>query len=205
MDTKKIKHYERLDEFIRGRLLTDLYPEPPSEPGLSITRKMIDEIDQISPLQGKRVLDCGCGQGAALEAFALKGATATGITFGEDYLVCREKSLDVYEMDQSFLDFPEDHFDLVWCRHALEHSLFPLFTLHGFKAVLKSGGFVYVEVPAPSTSAMHERNKNHYSCFTGRVWLSTFEKIGLKLIQSFDINVTVPCGPDLYHAYVLQK
>ena len=41
-------------------------------------------------------------------------------------------------MDQSFLDFADDYFDFVWCRHCLEHSIFPYFTLQEIYRVIKN-------------------------------------------------------------------
>lgn len=205
MTPEKLRHYERLDRFINARLQADIYPEPAAEPHLTITRQMIDKLDSIKSLEGLKVLDVGCGQGLALEIFRDKGAQAVGVTMGTDYQVCINKGFDVYEMDQSFLDLPAASFDIVWCRHAIEHSFFPLFTLNGFFDVMKDDGLLYIEVPAPTTSARHENNSNHYSCFTAPVWKSLFTKAGLNVKEYLDINFTVPCGPDQYHAFFLTK
>jgi SAM-dependent methyltransferase len=205
MNEQKLRHYERLDRFISQRLQADLYPEPAAEPHLTITRQMIDKLHAIKPLHGLSVLDVGCGQGLALEVFQQHGANAVGVTMGTDYQVCRDKGFTVHEMDQSFLEFPAASFDVVWCRHAIEHSFFPLFTLHGLSEVLKKDGLLYVDVPAPTTSARHENNSNHYSCFTAAVWRSLFTKAGLHVLEHLDINFTVPCGPDQYHAFFLIK
>jgi SAM-dependent methyltransferase len=205
MDEKKFIQYKKLDAFITKRLLSDIYPEAPQEPHLSITRDMIERTSQYKPLSKAKILDAGCGQGVALEIFTAKGASPIGITFGQDYLICKDKGFEVYEMDQSFLDFQPQFIDIIWCRHAIEHSLFPLFTLEGFHEVLRDDGILYVEVPAPSTSAFHEKNPNHYSCFTALVWASVFEKSGFQIKESMNINFTVPCGPDIYHAFWLTK
>lgn len=204
MDAKKIAHYQRLDCYISG-LLKDIYPEIPSEPHISITRLMIEKLSEYRSLKDLSVLDIGCGQGLALEHFSGKGCKVVGTTFGEDYRICRAKGFEVYEMDQSFLDFSAGEFDVIWCRHALEHSLFPLFTLAGFSDVLKNDGLIYIEVPAPSTSAHHEKNRNHYSCFTAPVWAAIFEKANLEIIAAYDHNFVVPCGPDTYHSFLLSK
>jgi SAM-dependent methyltransferase len=206
MDKLRLSHYERLDRFIKKRIAEDVYPEPPDWFHTKITKEMIDRLNQVYPLLGKKVLDCGCGQGPALEIFRDLGATPIGTTFGEDYQECKNKGFEVYEMDQSFLDFEKETFDLVWCRHALEHSLMPLFTLSGFYDVLKRGGWLYVEVPAPDTSCKHEENKNHYSCFSKNAWLSLFQRSGFDLLNSMDIDFkTVSGGTDTYHAFFLRK
>ncbi len=205
MDARKIFQYQRLDKFITERMANDIYAEAPSEPHLSITRQMIVKLGEMKNLADAKVLDAGCGQGLALEIFREKGAKPIGTTFGEDYRICRQKGFEVHEMDQSFLEFEPGTFDVIWCRHAIEHSLFPLFTLQGFYEVLKSDGVLYIEVPAPTTSARHETNPNHYSCFTAPVWASLFDKAKFRISESLDINFTPPCGPDTYHVFVLGK
>lgn len=205
MSSEKLHHYQRLADFVKERLENDLYAEPPSQLHRDITKDMIRRLADHIQLEGKRVLDCGCGQGVALEVFREAGAEATGITFGEDLEICRKRGFDVHEMDQSFLEFPPETFDLVWCRHALEHSLFPLFTLRGFFDVLKADGILYVEVPAPGTSARHEYNLNHYSCFTQGAWLSLFQRSGFDVLDTMDLKFRVACGDDLYHSFFLKK
>lgn len=200
-----LSHYSRLHDFIEERIKADIYPEPPSQLHTNITEKMIERLNNYEPIAGKKILDCGCGQGIALELFRAKGAQAVGTTFGEDYLICKQKGFDVYEMDQSFLDFALESFDVIWCRHALEHSLFPLFTLRGFFDVLKKNGLLYVEVPAPDTSAKHETNRNHYSCFTKNAWLSLFQRSGFLLVDQTDMRFKIPAGDDLYHSFLLKK
>jgi SAM-dependent methyltransferase len=182
----------------------DIYPETPMEPHISITKEMMTKLNNLKSLSHCDVLDVGCGQGFALEIFKQANANAVGITVGEDFRICKKKGLQVYEMDQSFLNFPPRSFDIIWCRHAIEHSLFPLFTLYGFADALRKGGLLYVEIPAPNTSAHHENNPNHYSVFTACVWSSLFSKAGFKIIESLDINLQVPCGPDIYHAFFLE-
>jgi SAM-dependent methyltransferase len=185
----------------------DTYPEPPTEPHFSITNQMIDRLLSTYqfPPTGK-VLDIGCGQGQALERFSGRGLSPVGINLNDvDIAVCREKGYKVLEMDQSFLDFGDDEFDLIWCRHCLEHSIFPYFTLFGFHRVLRPGGYLYVEVPAPDTSSKHQENMNHYSVMGSSMWLQLMTRAGFTLLEQLNIDFTVPAGPDTYWAFILQK
>lgn len=196
----------RFTEFL-GRLREDVYPELPSEQHSAITRQMWDRTRALMTLPaGARVLDVGCGQGLALELFRAAGLRAVGITIGqEDLDACRARGFDVAEMDQSFLEYADGSFQLVWCRHALEHSVAPYFTLAEFARVLAPGGYLYVEVPAPDTACHHELNPNHYSVLGQSAWISLMERAGFELLEGIRIDLTVPAGPDLYWGFLLRK
>jgi SAM-dependent methyltransferase len=199
-----MRNYSRLDQFLTS-LVGDVYPETPSEPHLSITRKTIEELAQTGVLKpGMKALDIGCGQGLALERFREIGVEAVGLTLGSDYEACRAKGFDVHQMDQNFMDFPDASFDFLWCRHVIEHSIAPLFTLSEYRRLVKPDGHVYIEVPAPDTSAHHETNPNHYSVLPLSSWLSLFPRAGLALERSVALNFTAPCGPDTYWAFLLK-
>jgi FkbM family methyltransferase len=196
----------RFGEFL-VRLREDVYPELPSAQHSSITRQMWDRVrGQMSLAPGARVLDVGCGQGLALELFRDAGLSAVGITIGEEDLdACRQRGFEVAEMDQSCLEYDAGTFGLVWCRHALEHSVAPYFTLSEFSRVLASGGYLYVEVPAPDTACHHELNPNHYSVLGQSAWLSLMERAGFQLLDGIRIDLSVPAGPDLYWGFLLRK
>jgi SAM-dependent methyltransferase len=184
-----------------------VYPEPLSEPHQSITKSMVERLLTGHPQAADaRILDVGCGQGLALAEFAARGLLPIGVALGrEDVAACRMAGFDVREMDQSFLDFDDAEFDLVWCRHCLEHSIFPYFTLSEFERVLKPGGLLYVEVPAPDTSSAHQANPNHYSVLGKSAWLQLMSRSGFALVDQLDLDFTVPAGPDTYWAFVLRK
>ena len=196
----------RFNEFL-VRLREDIYPEPPSGQHTSITRQMWVRVRAAVPLSpGARVLDAGCGQGVALELFRAAGLEPIGISIGEDDLAaCRARGFEVAEMDQSFLEYGAGSFDLVWCRHALEHSIAPYFTLSEFHRVLVAGGVLYVEVPAPDTACHHELNPNHYSVLGQSAWLSLMERAGFELLEGIRIDLQVPAGADTYWGFILRK
>lgn len=200
-----MRDYTAFDDFL-GTLTGDVYPEIPAEPHLSITRNAIESLYHDGFIRpGDRVLDIGCGQGLALEQFRRLGLEAVGITLGSDAETCRAKGFEVHQMDQNFMEFADGEFDLLWCRHVLEHSVAPLFTLTEYRRLMKPNGLVYIEVPAPDTSAHHETNPNHYSVLPASSWLNLFSRAGLAVERSLEINFTVPCGPDTYWSFLLRR
>jgi SAM-dependent methyltransferase len=204
--TEVESRFERLAGFLETAK-ADTYPEPPSGLHGSITRQMVERIGASPGLPpGARVLDVGCGQGVALQLFEQRGYRPVGITLNaEDASICRAQGFPVRQMDQSFLEFAEEEFDLVWCRHCLEHSIFPFFTLAEFRRVLKPGGWLYVEVPAPDTVCRHQTNRNHYSVLGRSMWIELLGRSGFELKDVIDIRFTLQAGPDLYWAFLGKK
>ena len=197
---------ERLERFL-DRIKNETYPELPTGTHDSITEKMLPQVLEISKVgAGGRVLDVGCGQGVALKRFKAANVEVVGITINDaDIAACRAQGYDVREMDQSFLDFEDGTFDLIWCRHTLEHSIFPYFTLSEFRRVLKPMGWLYVEVPAPDTACHHETNKNHYSTLGRSLWANLMLRSGYDIVATSELKLTVPAGDDVYWAYLTRR
>ena len=197
--------FDRLEDFLAERR-GDIIAEPQSEPHTTFTKDMTRRLLKGYDLPaGSRVLDVGCGQGQALAIFRDAGLDPVGLTFGEDLQVCRDKGFDVHEMDQSFLDFDDQSFDAVWCRHTLEHSIFPFFTLAGFYRVMKPDAVLYVEVPAPETACRHENHPNHYSVLPKSGWVNLITRTGFVDLAGIDIDFESPAGPDVYWAFFARR
>lgn len=196
----------RLQKFF-DRIETQTYPEAPTDLHTGISNKAIDQVLAATGLPlGASILDIGCGQGLALEEFGHRGYSVNGITLNtEDVNVCVSKGYYVLKMDQSFLQYPSETFDLLWCRHCLEHSVMPMFTLAGFHEVLNPRGWLYVEVPAPDTAPRHETNPNHYSVLTQRAWASLFDRSGFEIVDAQNIGIKLDMGPDIYWSFLLRK
>jgi SAM-dependent methyltransferase len=205
-EQQTFRDFSGLNLFL-DRLARDVYPEFPSSIHSEITDFALQRLDSLFPLQpGMVVLDVGCGQGPALEYFHSRQMEYLGITLSdEDIAACRAKGYHVEKMDQSFLTFVNGSHDLVWARHVIEHSIFPLFTLEGFSRVLKPGGMLYLEVPAPETSCHHERNPNHYSVLPKGYWHVLLERCGFRILDDVDYSFEVPAGPDRYWGFYCIK
>jgi tetratricopeptide (TPR) repeat protein/glycosyltransferase involved in cell wall biosynthesis len=195
--------YENIDKYF-DIIESHVYPEIPSGLHTDITNQVIKRlVTRFAFPKEIKILDIGCGQGPALEAFASYGYNPTGITLGdEDVIACRQKGFDVLKMDQTFLEFDNDEFDMLWARHVLEHSVMPLFTLMEYHRVMKPGGIIYIEVPAAETCCHHEDNPNHYSVLSAGMWKALFKKAGFLLLDEFTIPLQLAIGNDEYLCFI---
>jgi SAM-dependent methyltransferase len=149
------------------------------------------------------ILDIGCGPGAFIKAVnALGYNNVTGVTLStEDVDACISQGFNAINASMTDLPIKDASVDFIWCRHALEHSPYPLFTLFEFQRVLKSGGQVFIEVPAPDNERtyMHEYNPNHYSILGSRMWHSLFNKAGFELFNDWIYEINVPLDNKIFN------
>lgn len=139
-------------------LLGDVYAQPEDSGHTSLAVEIISKWIPLAT-SVKTVLDVGCGEGFLQEVFESFKLEYTGITLGIDFLVATEKGRNVRNMDFNFLDFPDKSFDLIFSRHSLEHSPFPLLTLMEWHRVAKD----YLFLILPTASAYGWGGNNHYS------------------------------------------
>lgn len=109
-------------------------------------------IDSHANLQGKRVIDVGCGGGLLSEGMAAMGADVTGIDLSEKALgVAR---LHLYESGhkidyrlvsaEAMADQAPGSFDHVTCLEMLEHVPDPASTVAACATLVKPGGQVFL-------------------------------------------------------------
>lgn len=205
MDMSKFKMFEEQAE-------KTIY----AEPELTFHRKLIPQmVMQFLPAFNlnldDKILDVGCGPGVFLQEMKdLHYTDVTGVTLSnEDYDICIDKGLSCKFNNLSDIDEPSGSIDFIWCRHSFEHSPYPLFTLFEFNRLLKDGGKMYVEVPAPDSDRLHEYNDNHFSVLGGNMLNALFAKAGFKILFShalhFDITVELVPARETYFVYGVEK
>jgi 2-polyprenyl-6-hydroxyphenyl methylase/3-demethylubiquinone-9 3-methyltransferase len=127
--------------------------DPTSEfkPLHDINPLRLDWIDQAVGLQGKRVLDVGCGGGLLSEGMATRGAQVTGIDLSEKPLgVARLHLLEsgrqvdyrMVSVESLAAEMPGT-FDAVTCLEMLEHVPDPASIVTACAALVRPGGQVF--------------------------------------------------------------
>ncbi len=157
------------------------------------------------------VLDAGCGPGVFMDEMRGAGFQSLwGVTLSQDDVdACRRKGHGCTLGDISDLDDVDETVDLVWCRHAIEHSPYPLFTLYEFNRVLKPGGGLYVEVPAPALPRQHEWNPNHYSILGVDMWVALMQRAGFEVFDTRELKLELQQNgeavPEVFYAFLARK
>ena len=158
-----------------------------------ITKMVIDNF--IKPLKLKKtakILDIGSGVGYFLDemkALGYKNLTGTSWTEG-DLEALKKKKHDVIKSDISFIKDDDNKYDFIYCRHALEHSPFRMMALIEYNRLLKKGGQLYVEMPAPNNARFYENWDNHYSVVNEVMLQSLVTRAGFEI--EWYRNASVP-------------
>jgi len=151
-----VRDYHHFDAYLDA-LDTDIYSQPPDAGHTLWASQAIKWLAEIVEDRGT-VLDVGCGQGFCKNLFERAGWGWQGVTRGEDFTVAKENDRPVYDMDMTFLGFEDQTFDMIFARHVLEHSPFPLLTLMEWHRVARK----HLMLVAPAPEHWGTRGLNHY-------------------------------------------
>jgi len=129
---------------------------------------------------GGRLLEVGCGSGAALQSMQQKGWQVTGLDFDEGAVNnARSKGLDVRHGQLSAQGFSDGGFDVVAMSHVIEHVPSPSELLAECHRILKPGG-VLVALTPNADSSLHRCH--------GRHWLSLDPPRHLQIFTSASLS-----------------
>lgn len=127
-------------------------PESEFRPLHQINPLRLEWINGLSPLQGQRVLDVGCGGGILADVMARKGAQVTGIDLSTKALrVAQLHALEAQTPDIEYREVSVEtlaqeqpgSFDMVTCMEMLEHVPDPDSVVRACAALVKPGGWVF--------------------------------------------------------------
>lgn len=126
-------------------------PNSEFKPLHDINPLRLDYIDRLAGLDGKSVLDVGCGGGILSEAMAARGARVTGIDLGDRPLKVAqlhllESGLAVeyrkVAVEELAAEQPQ-HYEIVTCMEMLEHVPDPASIVGACARLLKPGGWCF--------------------------------------------------------------
>lgn len=112
----------------------------------------LDWIDSLASIQGKRILDVGCGGGILADSMALKGAEVVGIDLGRESLqIAQLHALEVQTSSVRFREISAEalaieapgSFDVVTCMEMLEHVPDPAAIIEACAKLVKPNGWVF--------------------------------------------------------------
>jgi 2-polyprenyl-6-hydroxyphenyl methylase/3-demethylubiquinone-9 3-methyltransferase len=107
-----------------------------------------DALGGVS-LEGRTLLDAGCGTGLFSAAAAARGARVTSLDVGERLLeqVARKTDSERVVGDVASLPFADDRFDFVVCTEVIEHTMDPHRAVNEVARVLAPGGTLVLTTP----------------------------------------------------------
>ncbi len=132
----------------------------------------VDFIDQFASLNGKKILDVGCGGGILSEAMAHRGAEVTGIDMGEAPLKVAklhglESGVSVsyrqITVEELATEQPESY-DIVTCMEMMEHVPDPSSIVDACSQLVKPGGHVFF-------STLNRNPKSYMMAIVGAEYL----------------------------------
>ncbi|MEA3640382.1 MAG: bifunctional 2-polyprenyl-6-hydroxyphenol methylase/3-demethylubiquinol 3-O-methyltransferase UbiG [Lamprobacter sp.] len=127
-------------------------PESEFKPLHEINPLRLGYVQSRVPLNGREVLDVGCGGGILSEAMALAGAKVTGIDMGEEPLKVAELHTLETGIEVDYRQMPVEQlaaerpasFDVVTCMEMLEHVPDPSSVIDACARLVRPGGYVFL-------------------------------------------------------------
>lgn len=141
---------EQLAAFYPDTYACHAWREPCPDWVVAMKRMLLCDAGPREPRLTKigRVLDVGCGAGAALVPFRRRGWDTVGLEpDARAVRVGREHGLRIEHGTLETVAFPDESFDYVRMDHSLEHVARPLQSLLIVRRLLRPGGRIFVAVP----------------------------------------------------------
>jgi len=119
------------------------------EAGMSIIDPSRMFVLKILEYSFYSIVDFGCGFGCHVAEFSNAGREATGVdvVFTPDALTEAE-AMGYTLVKGSWEQLPDEHYDVGFSHHCLEHARDPISWLHEWGKKIKPGGKLFLAVPA---------------------------------------------------------
>ena len=150
-----MKSYQNIDhnEIAKFEALATRWWDPESEFRTlhQINPLRLEFINERAPLEGKKVLDMGCGGGILSESMATRGARVTGIDMGEKPLAVAKLHLKESGLEVDYrqttaealaIEEPKS-FDIITCMEMVEHVPNPASVINACSRLVRPGGELF--------------------------------------------------------------
>lgn len=157
----------------------------------------VDEFEEYRKLiDGKKVLDIGCGAGRDAVVFVQNGLDYTGVDASEEMLkIAKERAPQgtLKQMDFYNLEFSDNVFDGFWAAASFLHVPKKDLTkvLAEAKRVLKPNGIGFISVKEKTVvdeglikENKHERMDRYFAFYTEEEFKKGLEEVELKVIKT---------------------
>lgn len=126
-------------------------PNSEFKPLHEINPLRLNYIEELAGLDGKNVLDVGCGGGILSEGMAARGANVTGIDLSDRalkvaklHLLESGRQVEYRKITtESIAKEQPHHYDIVTCMEMLEHVPEPISIVKACANLTKPGGWVF--------------------------------------------------------------
>ncbi len=155
------------------------------------------ELSKTFLRRDAKILDIGCGAGASLLPFKMRGFETYGFDYGKEFIQLGQKlGLNVFE-DSIWDHSIENIFDLIILSHVLEHVTDLERFLERVLYLLADDGHIYIEVPgiynievAYQGDILNYLQNAHVWHFSQNTLVQTLGKCGLRVVSA---NQTINC------------
>ncbi|MCK4814143.1 hypothetical protein KA005_00110 [bacterium] len=176
MPWKTKRKFKHIDNYLT-ELEEDLYPQPPDIEHTKQAKYVIDNC--VADLDANDVLDVGCGEAFCQPFFEKYNLFYKGVCLGEDFEKAKKLDRNVFGFDFHFLPDGNETWDLIFARHALEHSPMPLLALMEWHRV----GRKYLILILPKPRFWLFIGRNHYSVVTGSQARFLLDRSGWEILE----------------------
>ena len=139
-----------------------------------------------------KILDVGARDGWTVEKFTELGFNAAGIELVSELVEhAKLKGRNVEKGDAHNLKFNDKSFDVIFCRHTLEHTTNPIKVISELVRVTSSGGLILISLPLESSAS----GKHMTAIPNLRVLKSLVKGMQvcvIKLTRSIETNTIIP-------------
>ena len=114
------------------------------------------------PMKGKKLLDVACGDGFDMKTYEHRGAIVYGIDSSREFIIeaglmHKKKYLKTGLMER--LPYPNNSFDIITCKYAIQTTLDLAQTIREMTRVLKPKGHLFYLATDPIRQFMEKKKK----------------------------------------------